>query len=281
MAADNFTVRPMMRDELALALDWAAAEGWNPGLFDAESFYQADPHGFFLGELAGKPIACISAVAYDAHFGFLGLYIVKPAFRGQGFGQQMWKVALDYLGTERVIGLDSVLAQQENYEKSGFQFAYRHLRHEGIGGESLPDGAINLKTVPFEMLLAYDRQRFPAKREPFLRAWLTQPDSVGWGFLTQERLTGYGVIRPCRTGFKIGPLFADSEEIARKLLQALLAQAPNAPVFFDTPEANPAALTLARSWGMKPIFETIRMYAHGQPDIPLEFVFGVTTLELG
>lgn len=271
----------MLKEELALALDWAAEEGWNPGLFDVESFYQADPNGFFLGELDREPIGCISAVAYEAHFGFLGLYIVKPEFRGRGFGRQLWKVALDYLGTERIIGLDSVLAQQENYQKSGFQAAYRHLRYQIIGGGNLPDGVTQLQDIPWESLLAYDRQCFPAERESFLRAWLKQPDSAAWGNLTQKQLTGYGVIRPCHTGFKIGPLFADNEQIANKLLQALLTHAPNVPVFLDIPTANPAAISLTRSWGMQPVFETVRMYVRGQPALSLAYVFGATTLELG
>jgi len=46
----------MNEDELNLALEWAAAEGWNPGLDDAKCFYAADPNGFFLGELAGEPV---------------------------------------------------------------------------------------------------------------------------------------------------------------------------------------------------------------------------------
>ncbi len=40
---DDFVVRRMTRSEVDLALDWAAAEGWNPGVHDAESFYAADP----------------------------------------------------------------------------------------------------------------------------------------------------------------------------------------------------------------------------------------------
>src|SRR3712207_6914266 len=32
-------------------LDWAAAEGWNPGLRDADAFWAADPDGFMLAEL--------------------------------------------------------------------------------------------------------------------------------------------------------------------------------------------------------------------------------------
>ena len=52
-------MRRMTEADLKLALDWAAAEGWNPGLDDAHCFYAADPQGFFLGELDGaRSAAC-------------------------------------------------------------------------------------------------------------------------------------------------------------------------------------------------------------------------------
>ena len=46
----------MTQTDLALPLDWAAAEGWNPGFHDAPSFLAADPDGFLLGELDGRPV---------------------------------------------------------------------------------------------------------------------------------------------------------------------------------------------------------------------------------
>jgi|GEM_PF-6880843 len=79
-------VRTMDRNEVQLAIDWAAAEGWNPGIHDAECFYFADPHGFFLADYEGQPVGCVSAVRYDNTFAFVGLYLVKPEFRGQGIG---------------------------------------------------------------------------------------------------------------------------------------------------------------------------------------------------
>ena len=38
MDSRPLAVRRMTESELALALDWAADEGWNPGLSDAECF---------------------------------------------------------------------------------------------------------------------------------------------------------------------------------------------------------------------------------------------------
>lgn len=77
-----------------MVIDWSAKEGWNPGLYDADVFYKTDPKGFFLGFLDGKPIASISAVAYDDKFGFLGFYIVKPEYRDKGFGIKIWNERL-------------------------------------------------------------------------------------------------------------------------------------------------------------------------------------------
>jgi ribosomal protein S18 acetylase RimI-like enzyme len=95
------------------------------------------------------------------------------------------------------------------------------------------------------------------------------------------QLAGYGVIRKCRRGRKIGPLTASDETAAESLFAALAAEAPGEPIFLDVPEANPAAVALARRYGMTPVFETARMYNRGIPHVALGRVFGVTTFELG
>ena len=278
---DNFIVRSMTWTELNLMMDWAAAEGWNPGLHDAECFYQADPHGFWIGELNGEPIGSLSTVAYDENFGFLGLYIVKPSFRGQGFGLQIWKAGLAYLGFQRNLGLDSVIAQQKNYQKSGFQAAYSHIRYEGKGGGEIPTSLIKLNLIPFEKLVAYDRQHFPAARRLFLKHWIEQPDSIALGVLHFGELVGYGVLRSSHTGNKIGPLFANNPQIAEELFQGLKGQVPDESIYLDVPDANPDAIKLAKRHSMKPVFSTVRMYTKGIPHILIEQVFGVTALELG
>src|SRR6185503_13982845 len=95
--SNDFRIRVMRREELTLPVDLAAAEGWNPGMNDADCFFAADPNGFLIGELDGKAVGCISAVSYAGRFGFVGLYIVRPAYRGCGFGNQLWQAALGRL----------------------------------------------------------------------------------------------------------------------------------------------------------------------------------------
>jgi ribosomal protein S18 acetylase RimI-like enzyme len=276
----SLVVRAMSEADLALALEWAAAEGWNPGLHDAHCFYSADPQGFFVGERDGLPIGCVSAVRYGSGFGFLGLYIVKAEHRGQGFGLALWRAALDHLG-DRVIGLDGVVAQQENYRRSGFRLAFRNIRQKGRGGGEAPPGLTELAAVPIGEILRYDETAFPAPRAEFLKSWISQPGAVALGVVDGRRLEGYGVLRACREGFKIGPLFADDEKTADRLAAGLMARAPGAPVFLDTPEANPGALALAARYAMAPVFETARMVKNGAPAMLVKRCFGVTTFELG
>jgi len=282
MSDTPYAIRTMTRPELDIALDWAAAEGWNPGLYDADCFYAADCRGFFLGLLHDEPIATLSAVKYGA-FGFLGFYIVQPPYRGLGFGLEIWQAGLDYLA-ECTIGLDGVVEQQDNYRKSGFSLAYRNIRHAGFGGGDCPveAGLVELSALAWPQIEAYDLRHFPAARPAFLHRWFEQPDSYACGMVRNHELRGYGVIRKCRSGYKIGPLFADSPAIAEALFLALKAKLNESePIFLDVPECNPQAVALAERYGMYSVFETARMYKGAAPQLPLSGVYGVTSFELG
>jgi GNAT superfamily N-acetyltransferase len=279
----TYCVRTMSRQELDVAVNWAAAEGWNPGWRDADCFYAADPDGFLIGLLGDEPIATISAVRYGVSFGFVGFYIVKPAYRGQGYGLRIWKTALTRL-QGRVVGLDGVVDQQGNYKKSGFVLAHRNIRYQGnrIGSANANVEIIPLSGLPFGELAAYDRQFFPEHREQFLKCWVNQPHGSALALVQNDSLAGYGVLRPCRSGYKIGPLFADSTAGAEDLFVALQKDIPDgSPVFLDAPAVNAPAVELAKHHNMRPVFETARMYAGGNPDLPIGRLFGVTSFELG
>jgi GNAT superfamily N-acetyltransferase len=275
-------IAPATELEVELFADWAAAEGWNPGLCDAGVFHATDPGGFLLGRLDGEPIASISLVRYGADFAFLGFYIVRPEFRGRGFGLRIWQAAIEG-ARDRAIGLDGVVAQQANYAKSGFLLARRNVRYEGVaGGPPLGDaGIVPLDEVPFDDLAAYDEAVFPAPRPAFLRTWLAVPGAAAFGAVAGSRLAGYGVVRPCRVGSKIGPLFADDAATAGRLFAALRAAAAPGPLFIDVPDPNRDGVALVTGHDFTPMFETARMYRGHTPIEPVERIFGVTTFELG
>ncbi|AAM04221.1 TPA: GNAT family N-acetyltransferase [Methanosarcina acetivorans] len=274
-------IRKMSREEVEFAVEMAAAEGWNPGIHDGELFYEADNDGFFIAELEGKPAGCASAVAYDDSFGFLGLYVVKPEFRKKYIGRKLTEKCLEYL-EDRNIGLDGVVENEKKYQKMmKFSSSYSNLRFEGKGGGEIPGGIVKISEVPFGKLLSYDRRMFPAPRSGFLKKWINQPDSYAFAALEEGAMKGYGVIRKCRVGYKVGPLFADEQDTAEKIFRALKASVPGETVYLDVPEPNEKAMEIANKYHMNVMFKTIRMYSLKEPDIELDKVYGVTSFELG
>jgi RimJ/RimL family protein N-acetyltransferase len=282
--AKSFEIRVMSATDMARALQWAAAEGWNPGLDDARAFPIADPQGFLVGLLDGEPVSCVSVVRYGAVFGFLGFYIATPPARGRGYGLRIWNAGMAHLAG-RMVGLDGVPAQQDNYRKSGFRLAWRNIRYQGIAAARglAPPGVsfADAKSLPFAQLAAYDRRFFPAPRDAFLANWIGAPGHIALAAIHDGTLVGLGVIRPCLEGCKIGPLYAADAAIAAALVGGLCERVGRGVVALDVPENNARAVHLAESLGMVPAFETARMYTGADPAIDASGLFGVTTFELG
>ncbi len=280
----SFIIRPMGSDELHAHLSWAALEGWNPGFHDAVAFHAQDPQGFFLGELNGEPIGMVAGVRYGTDWGFLGLYIVRPPWRGKGFGMRLWQAAMSHM-QGRIIGLDGVLDRQADYARSGFELAWRNQRFEG----QIPNATLWMQPDIYplnewdrEQVLALDARHFGCLRPNFLQAWLAQPGVVAVGHGSVGQLDGLAVARPCGLGYKIGPMFAPSPQIARALLWSVLSHLPRTSVFqVDIPAHHLRARALLVGLGMRPVFETARMYRGTPPHLPVDQIYGITSLELG
>lgn len=284
----DWQISVMTAEELELAVDWAAREGWNPGLHDARVFHATDPSGFLLGRLDGEPVALVSAVRYGDAFGFLGFYIVAPGRRNRGYGGRVALAALEHLRGCRCIGLDGVEAQQANYARHGFRWVHPNFRYQGRGPCLTPPALppkLELRAwhdLEAGDLSDYDRRHFPADRGSFLARWCAAPGVRAWAAMGKTGLHGFGVIRPCREGFKIGPLFAANPATAAGLLAALRRElAPDSRFYLDVPGDNPAAVALAESLGMTRVFATARMYLGEPPQLPSREIFGITSFELG
>jgi GNAT acetyltransferase-like protein/acetyltransferase (GNAT) family protein len=276
----SLTIRSLTLPEVGTLVGWAAGEGWNPGLHDAAAFHAADPDGFLGGFVEGEMVSGISAVAYGADFGFIGLYICRPDMRGRGYGKAVWDAGMARLAS-RTVGLDGVPQQQANYRSMGFVPAYRTFRFSGRFTVARARASVVRPLTPelFAAVAAFDRGFFPAPREAFLRRWLAPPH-LALACADGDAIQGYGVARACRDGFKIGPLLARDREMAEDLLSAL-DQACGSGIHIDVPETSGGFAGRLAGAGLTQGFETARMYRGPAPAIAFSGVFGVTTLELG
>lgn len=269
-------------------------EGWCPGV-EVRHLLQLLPRDALLvgKNPDGRVVSSLAAVRTDAGHGWLGLYIVSPEWRGKGLGMKMWTRAMETtLAGCTTVGLDGVVSQQSNYRRSGFvhepwetqrfsgtiqQVAEAAAAATGaetqctihpVSGEEDPVAA---------QCAAYDHAHvFPGiDRQAFMRGWLTQPDHVtamaavdGAG-----HVVGFGVLRPTVDGssdLRVGPLYADSPELASRLLRALASQPSlqaSQRLHLDVPAANVAGVSMLRDeLGFTNSFSCKRMY-HGVPPV--------------
>lgn len=285
-------IRPLERGDLASVTAWARQEGFTPGAGDVAIYRHTDRQGLWVGWLGAERIGCISGVRYSAAYGFIGLYLVRPEWRGRGYGLQLWSQAMEHLGDLACIGVEAALDRVDDYRRWGFVPATVTTRWQIIsdGSQSAPSAEagwqpLSGEAVPQRAVQCFDAQREASPRPHFLSQWLNHPAGTVLALLDgQGDCHGFGRIRPCLLrrgeGWRVGPLMAETPAAARVLLQGLLKRHPGV-VLIDVPGANPAATALVEQLGFSRLSETLRMYRGETPAVSLEDVYGLACLELG
>ncbi|MEK8180741.1 GNAT family N-acetyltransferase [Flavobacterium buctense] len=286
MKTSSLIFRRLTFKEFETLVNWAALEGWNPGLFDAEIFWATDPEGFY-GYFEGDTlIGGGSIVSYDGEFGFMGFFIVHPDYRAKGIGRNLWQQRQDTLlarlQPNAAIGMDGVVAMQPFYQKGGFKIAYRDERYEKTGCFYPTNPLVQPCTEKdWKGINALDLECFGLRRKRFLKLWLEATNVKTFQYTVNESLLGFAVIRQCQTGYKIGPLFAENETVAAALYERCLSESIDKPVFLDIPVCNEAAVNLVQQYKATYVFECARMYYGTPPNSALKKIFGITSFELG
>jgi len=283
---ENLIFKPLHFSQLQTLVNWAEAEGWNPGPHDAEVYWATDPNGFYGFFLDDELIAGGSIVSYNGAYGFMGFFIVKPEYRHQGIGKKLWykrrDTLLKRLKPSAAIGMDGVIDMQAFYANGGFKIAFRDERHEKTGEKFTVHKNISpVGDGDLDAILAYDKECFGFAREQFLKPWLQLPNNKIFKFTENQKLKGFAIVRKANTGYKICPLFANNAIIAEELYKACLNSVVGEPLYLDIPVSNPSAVELIKKYNTTYVFECARMYYGQAPKMAINKVFGITTFELG
>lgn len=291
--AASLRIEPLEHRDIPVVVNWARQEGFAPGQGDVAIYRHTDRQGLWLGWLGTEPVGCIAAVRYNASYGFLGLFLVAPPYRGQGHGLALWRHALNQLKDLACIGLEAAPSRIHDYRRWGFQAASPTTRWHYHGQGERPAAAAPLaglhlvagRAVPQAAVQAFDAEREPSPRPHFLRQWLRHPAGDVLALMDgQGHCRGFARIRPCLLregeGWRIGPLLADSVSTATELLAALIQRHPGV-VLIDAPGANSKAGPLLQTLGFSPAASTLRMYRGCAPAVSMADVYGLACLELG
>ncbi|CAM4401477.1 MAG: hypothetical protein LEGION0398_MBIBDBAK_00247 [Legionellaceae bacterium] len=290
-------INHMTNEDMIKALSWAKEEGWNPGKYDSDAYLSADPKGCFILKKDKLAIGSITAINYSSEFSFIGLFIIDPDFRNQGYGKMLWEHATNYLKNCKSIGLYAVSEMVPRYKLSGFNVSFKNLRWSGfIKSEKKTHEKIitsaNLITDNtkdyIEKIAAYENSIFKVNRKNYLNNLIKLPGTHAILSLNnnseEKEINGFIIIRPCvNKSYRIGPLYANSNEIAQKLVnEAINKIGTNQTIFMDSPESNEFTKKIASNLGLKHIDnnDTIAMYKGIIPEINNNNVYAVSSLEL-
>lgn len=293
-----FRIRGLRAADLPVVTEWARQEGFCPGPGDVAIMQLVDQGGGWVGWVDHQPVGCILGVRYDAHFGFIGLFLVKPAYRGHGYGVALWRRALAHLKDVSCIGLEAAPERVDDYGGWGFRAAHDTLRWSSTTSprdrprsRTLPSGhrLLPATAVPESAVAAYDARHEATPRPLFLREWLkarSPADRVRVAVDARGACRGFARIRaalmpaPGSPAWRIGPWQADDESLAEALLADLMAGHAGT-VMVDAPGINPRAGLVLERQGFRPVSRTIRMYRGRPPVVPIREIYGLACLELG
>jgi GNAT superfamily N-acetyltransferase len=293
-----FVIRNASQKEwIQHVMKWANQEQWNCVESDVAAAFSQDQHGFFIGDLEGEIICSVSAMKYGTDRGFIGFYIVIPKYRGQGYGLQIFNRGMNYL-KDRNVALDGVIAQVPNYEKSGFKSTWTvqrfkfqlpiHLHPKNLTNQSWISSDIKENPTDLSLTGYIESVTKLTRKTELYSHFFNRKQSSGFIFRSMDSKIVNGVIfaRKAPDGYKIGPWFADSVEIAQKLIQCMAEKVklmePDSWIHVDVCTCNKNALHLMNMLGAQAYFDMSHMWTCGPAIVEsVEKLYGAFTVEFG
>ncbi|KXJ26360.1 hypothetical protein AC249_AIPGENE11561 [Exaiptasia diaphana] len=269
-------------------------EKWRPGREDVECFIEWDPTGVYIGELNGKPIGFVYMIKLHPTCCNFRCFFIEKTYRGNGYGIEMFKIATkDLSPSQNIIAYSMTDMVQKYKNRFGFQdywiapvfsinlsSALKKLSQFQTNSNSLV--VKTFKEIDFKALRDYDAVMFGYQREAFLNRFLiTLGTHARVAVSSDGTIVGYVVSRATydtNDGYRLGPFYANSLDIAIALLKALLKDIPTqeSSLILDVPTSrNPDAKRLVEILDGAHLFDTTFIATKGIPNGHIEHCFAL------
>jgi GNAT superfamily N-acetyltransferase len=263
----KFHLRVMTPDDIHAGMRLKEIAGWNQTRGDWERFLRASPHGCFVAEIDAEVVGTVATISYEGRFAWIGMVLVDPARRGQGFGTKLLERAIEYLDGCGIpsVKLDATPQGKPLYEKLGFVCEYEIERWQWQRAPA-PHVTVGAGLLT-EEILDQDREIFGADRGSLLRSIALENPAFVLHTRREGKLTGYSFGRQGALADHLGPWVALDESSARNLLDEFLLRSCGGKVFVDGLRNSSWALKLLRERGFQFARSLTRMY-RGRNDFP-------------
>ncbi|HWV98636.1 MAG TPA: GNAT family N-acetyltransferase [Candidatus Acidoferrum sp.] len=259
-------LRRLTRADLPFVDSLRAMAGWNQTLADWERFLATEPDGCFLAEWNGTRAGTATTTIFPPDLAWIGMVLVHPDFRRRGIGRALLEHSITYLRNRgvRCIKLDATPAGKPVYDGLGFRSEWTLKRWVGrpaaVKPTARPSGLRHWQATDAGSSEPLDVAAFGMSRRALLVALAAQSSVALVLEIKTGSIAGFGFARAGSQALYLGPVVADSAKAGVVLIEALIAHNPGEVVYWDIPDPNGAAVSLAQRYGFNVQRPLLRMF---------------------
>ena len=280
MTPNSFSIRLLNPSDLPAAMRLKQAAGWNQTLKDWERLLSLAPDACFGVDIGGTLAATMTAISYGRELAWIGMALTAPEFRHRGFATALMRHTLDHLHERGIhwVKLDATGEGARVYAQFNFQTECVVERWFRAASEPAQAASPRLYSPP-DARAMQTRDAFGISRAELLARLLADGGGAMDG-------SGFALWRTGSHARYFGPCVTSDRASAESLLNCALQENAGAPVIWDLPRQNSAAVRLASEYGFMQQRVLPRMSlqlrAHAEPLQPgMDAIFALAGFEYG
>lgn len=223
--------------------------GWNQTLADLDMINAHAENGNRLATYSYKnqeiPLGSGLSLPVSDDMSWIGMILVHTELRRQGIARSIMNSCLEHarlFQNKSIVGLDATPQGKQVYDSLGFKDSYKIWRSDiSTNSEIQSNSDVGLETLEMESVKGYLKRKNNEERFQIVELLGKLPDSKNIMALSHGVITGFVMSRSGRLKPFIGPLIADSNDVAMSLLNSVLKHWKSmgyAHAFIDIPEQH-------------------------------------------
>jgi GNAT superfamily N-acetyltransferase len=240
----GIAARSLRETDVRAAMALCEEAGWNQNEADWRIFLELG-HVTGLAREDGRLVATAATLPHGGAFGWISMVLVTASERRQGLARSLLRRCMDDLfAQDRVPVLDATPAGRLVYAGLGFEecWTMRRLVGRGIRAPRLAVPETDIRSIRDEdwpAIIMQDKGAFGADRSGLLRRLADRVPVCAFVAERSGRIAGCLLGRDGRNMSQLGPLVAESEDIAMALLSRAIS-ATSGPLAIDLPDRHVA-----------------------------------------
>jgi predicted N-acetyltransferase YhbS len=229
----------MTRDDISAGLRLCRLSCWNQVQDDWEYFLDSPDGGGLLAEKDGAAVGTVAFLRYASNFSWLSMMLVDPGEGRAGIGSMLMEAALIALARESCVRLDATPLGEPVYRRYGFILEYELARAvvTAEGFRPRPGSSRSIEPRDLAEIFAWDRRIFGADRSALLASFRQRAPQMAWVARGGAKVVGYCFGRSGYLYPHLGPVVAESLDIAQDLLRHCLSMQDGRRIAVDAPLA--------------------------------------------